>query len=136
MHIPHGNRWRAGWSNCIRRRGNGRLLQKPLEPGRREHKQIMVLNVAGIAQLVRDVARRNESITSLENKDLVSNSDFQFASQDVVNLILTRMRMTRYPHSWRKAYLQQAVLSSRIHTRKTYRTDAYVEVITITSRRS
>src|SRR5215813_9039924 len=114
MHIPHGNCGRFGWSNCGRRRGDCRLLQKSLKPGGREHKQIMVLNVAGITQLVRDVARRDESITSLENKDLVSNGDFQFASQDVVNLILTRMRMTRHAHSRCQTYLEQTVLSSSI----------------------
>src|SRR5262249_38328150 len=98
------------------------------ESGRREHKQIMVLNVTGITQLVRDVARGNEGITGLQNKDLISNGDFQFSGQDVVNLILTRMRMTRHTQTRRQAYLQQAVLSSCIDPPQAYRTNAHVEV--------
>src|SRR5262249_16654740 len=76
----------------------------------------------------------NECITGLQNKDLVSNSDFQFSGEDVVNLILARMRMTRHTHPRCEAHFQQAVLSSRIDARQAYGTDSHVEVITIDSR--
>src|SRR5262249_47180576 len=107
---------------------------KSLETGRREHKQIMVLNVAGITKLVRDVSRGNKSIAGLENKDLNSNGDLQFSGQDVVNLILTRMRMTRHTHPRCPAYLHQAVFSFRVYARQARRPDTYVEVIAIASR--
>jgi hypothetical protein len=46
--IPNGDcRW-LGRSNRIIQRRNRRRLQKLLEPGRREHEKVMVLDVAGI----------------------------------------------------------------------------------------
>src|SRR5262249_39933435 len=44
------------------------------------------------------------------------------------------MCMTRHTHPRCQAHLQQAVLSSRIYARQAYRTDTYVEVITMGSR--
>ena len=117
MDIPNGDgRWlswsaRVGWCRDRRR------LQEPFETGGREHEEIVVLSAARITQLVRDVARGDESITLPKNKDLVSDGDLQFSGENIVDLILTRMRMTRYTHSRRESRFDEAVLSSGIFTR-------------------
>ena len=117
MDIPNGNcRW-LSWSNRIVRCRDRRHLQEPLEAGRREHEEIVILGVARITQLVGDVARGDESIAFPKNKDLVSDDDLQFSGEDIVGLILTRMRMTRHTHPRRETRLDEAVFSSGIVAR-------------------
>ena len=114
MDIPNGNcRW-LSWSNRIVRCRNRRCPKKPLKPGRREHEEIVILDLARITQLVGDVARGDESIAFPKNKYLVSDDDLQFSEEDIVGLILTRMRMTRHTHPRRETRLNEAVLSSGI----------------------
>src|SRR5262249_13840454 len=93
--------------------GNRRRPQKPLEPGRREHDEIVILDVSGIAQLVGNVARSDESVASPENKGLAADDDFQFSGEDIVRLVLTRMGMTRHCHARRETDVQETVCSSR-----------------------
>src|SRR5215469_15762841 len=70
MNILDGNcRW-LRWSNRIVRRGNGRCHDEFLEPRRRKYEEIVILDIAGIAELVRDVARGQESIAGPKNKGL------------------------------------------------------------------
>src|SRR5262245_66605856 len=95
MDIANSNRWWLGGSNGIVRCGNRRRPQKPLEPGRREHDEIVIFHVSGIAQLVGNVARSDKSIASPENKDLVADDNRQFSGEDIIRLILTRVLMTR-----------------------------------------
>ena len=59
----------------------------------------MVLDVAGVAQLVRDVARCHERIAWSENEGLVTDNNFQFSYENKVGFVLARMRMTRHTHS-------------------------------------
>ncbi len=114
MDIPNGNgRW-LSWRNRIGRCRDRRRFQESLEAGRREHEEIVVFGVARITQLVGDVARSDESIALLKNIDLVSDGDLQFSSENIVDLILTRMRMTRYTHPRRETHLKEAVFSSGI----------------------
>jgi hypothetical protein len=68
MHVLNGNGWRLGWSNGMVRCGNRSRLQEPLETGGREHDQVVIFAIAGIAQLVGNVARGEESIAAPENK--------------------------------------------------------------------
>ncbi len=77
----------------------------------------MVLDSAGISQLVGHVARSDEGIASPENEGLVSNDDLQFAGKDIVRLILTRMRMPRHTHPRRETHFQEAICSSGICAR-------------------
>ena len=88
----------------------------------------MVLGVAGIAQLVGDVARGDERIAGPENEDLVCDDHLELSGEDIVRLVLTRMRMSRHTHAGRESHLEEAVCSSSIRARQTYRTDAHVEV--------
>jgi hypothetical protein len=112
--IPNGNcRW-LSWSNRVVRCRKRRHLQKLLESGRREHDEIVILVVARITQPVRDVTRGDERIAYAENKDLVSDDDLQFSGEDIIRLILTRMRMTRHTHPRRETQFQEAVFSSGI----------------------
>ncbi len=117
MDVPNGNcRWLRR-SNRIVRCRDRRHLQEPLEAGGREHKEIVILGVATITQLVGDVARGDESIAFPKNKDLVSDDDLQLSGEDMVHLILTRMRMTRHTHPRRETRLNEAVFSSGIFAR-------------------
>src|SRR5215813_391872 len=113
MDIANSNRWWLGGSNGIVRCGNRRRPQKPLEPGRREHDEIVILDVSAIAQLVGNVARSDESVASPENKGLAADDDFQFSGEDIVRLVLTRMGMTRHCHARRETDVQETVCSSR-----------------------
>ena len=62
MDIANGNCGWLGRSDRVVRRRNRRRPQKPFKPGRREHDEIVVLDIAGITQLVGDVAWRGETI--------------------------------------------------------------------------
>ena len=95
MDISKQNCGWLSWSDRIVRGRNRQRPEKLLDPGRREHQDIMVLDVAGIAQLVGNVTRRHESVACLENKNLVSDDDLQFSGEDMVRLILSRMGMAR-----------------------------------------
>ena len=98
MDIPNGHGRRLSWSSRVDWCRDRRRLQESFETGGREHEEIVVLSAARITQLVRDVARGNQSITLPKNKHLVSDGDLQFSGENIVDLILTRMRMTRYTH--------------------------------------
>jgi len=74
----------------------------------------VVRDVTGIAQLVGNVTRRHESIALPENERLFSDDDLQFSGEDMVGLILARMRMARHYYTGREARLQEAVCSSGI----------------------
>ena len=65
--------------------------QELLEPGGREHEEIVVFDGARIAQLVRDAARGHESVARPKNEDLLSNDDLQFSGEDEVHFVLTSM---------------------------------------------
>src|SRR5262249_38820395 len=93
MDVLNGDRGRLGWRCSVVRRRYGRQPQKFLEPRRREHEEIVVLDVAGIAQPVGDVARRHEAIARPEDEDLLSYGDLQFSDQDKIRFILACMRM-------------------------------------------
>jgi hypothetical protein len=130
MDVPNRSCWWLGWSNCIVRCGNRRHPQKLLESGGREQQEIVVLDVAGIAQLVRDAARGHESIACSKNEDPISNDDLQFSDEDKVHLILPSMCMPRHHHPGRETDLEEAICSSRVCSRQTYGTNADVKVVT------
>ena len=65
----------------------------------------MIRGVARITELVRDVARSQQGIACLENKDLLSDSDLQPSGNDMVRFILAGMRMTRHAYARRKTHL-------------------------------
>jgi len=77
----------------------------------------VIRGVARITELVRDVARSQQSITWPENKGLHSDGNLQFSGKDKVHLVLAAMRMTGHAHPRSETDLQQAVGSSRICTR-------------------
>src|SRR5262249_35121904 len=94
--IPNGNcRW-LRWSNCVVRRRNRCRSEKLFEPGRREHDKVVIRNVAGITELVRDIAGGYESFTSPQSEDLLCDDGFQFAGEHKQRFILERMCMTRH----------------------------------------
>src|SRR5262245_31590009 len=107
MDILDRNGRRLGWSNRIVRGGNRGRLQEILEAGRPEHEQIVILADPGIAQLVGDVARRDERIASPENEDLAADNNFELSREDIVSLVLSRVNVTRHAYSRRKAHLHQ-----------------------------
>ena len=94
----------------------------------------MILDIAGIAQLVGDVARCHKAIPRPENEDLVSYDDLQLSDQDKIRFILARMRMPRHAHSRRETDFQQAACTAAVSTRQTDGADTYVEVIAVGSR--
>ena len=94
----------------------------------------MILGVARITELVGDVARSHESIACLENKDLLSDDDLQFSGENIVPLVLARMRMTRHTYTRRETHLQEAVFSSGLWARQAYGADTDVKVTTFGSR--
>src|SRR5499427_4638800 len=134
MDVANGDRGWLGWSNRVVRGRNRRRPQKPFEPGRREHNEIVILDLAGIAQLVGDVARGGETFAWPERGDLVSDDHLQFSRQHIIGLVLARMRMARHHHSRGETNLQQAVRSTGIGARQPYGTDAHVEVVALGSR--
>jgi hypothetical protein len=83
---------------------------------------------------VRDVARGEERVAGLEQKDILSDRDLEFSSKNKVHLILARMRMTGHAHPRCETHLQQAVGSSRICARQTHGTEADIKVISFGSR--
>src|SRR5262249_42298757 len=134
MDVANGNRGWLGWSNRVVRCRKRRRPQKPFEPGRREHNEIVILDLAGSAQLAGDVARGGETFAWPERGDLVSDDHLQFSRKYIIGLVLTRMRMARHHHSRGETNLQQAVRSAGIGARQPYGTDAHVEVIALGSR--
>jgi hypothetical protein len=133
MDIPDSKGRRLGWGGCIVRRRNRRRHQKILESGRRKHEEIVIFDVAGIAQLVRDVARRHESVTRSKNEDLVSHDDLEFSTENIIDFILTRMRVTRHDHARCETNVEETVCSTGVGAGQTYATNAHVEVITFGS---
>ena len=117
MNVLNGDCRRLGWRCGVVRRRYGRQSHEFLEPGRREHEEIVVLDVAGIAQLVRDVARRHEAIARPEDEDLVSDGDLQLSGQDKIRFILARVRMPRHAHSGRETGFQKAVCAAGVERR-------------------
>src|SRR5262245_20086615 len=76
-----------------------------LKSRRREHQEIVILDISRIAQLMRDPARGHESIASSEYELLISNNDFQFSGKDKVGLVLTRVSMPRHANARCEIYL-------------------------------
>src|SRR5215510_545858 len=134
MDVLNGDcRW-LGWRRRVVRRRHGRHPHKFLEPGRREHEEIVVLDVAGIAQLVRDVTGCHKAIARPENEDVISYGDLQFTGQDKIRFILASMRMSRHAHSRREADFQEAVGTAGVGARQTDRADTDIEVTAAGSR--
>ena len=94
----------------------------------------MIFDVAGIAQLVRDVARRHESVTRSENEDLVPHDYLELSPENVVDFILTRMRVTRNHHARCETNVEETVCSTGVGAGQTYTPNAHVEIITFGSR--
>src|SRR5262249_7155765 len=134
MGIADGSRGWPGRSNRVVRRRNRRRPEKPFESGRREHDEIVVLDIAGITQLVWDVAWGGETFAWPKRGDLVSDDHLQFSGKHIIGLVLTRMRMARHHHCRRETNLQEAVSSAGIGARQPYRADAHVKVIALGSR--
>src|SRR5215472_13183907 len=68
MNILNGNcRWLRRNNRIVGSRNRCRHHEL-LEPGRGKYKEIVILGIAGIAELVRDVARGQESIAGLKHK--------------------------------------------------------------------
>ena len=76
----------------------------------------MIRGAAGIAQLVRYVPRGYEGIARPENKNLISDGDFQLSRSDIVRFILARVYMTRHAYPWRQAHFEEAISTSGICT--------------------
>jgi len=74
----------------------------------------VIFDVAGIAQLVRDVAWRHESVTRSENENLVCHDDLEFSLENIINFILTRMRVARYHHARCKTNVEETVCSAGV----------------------
>jgi len=134
MDIPDSSGRRFSRGSRIVRRRDRRLQEKFLESGRREHEEIVIFDVAGIAKLVRDVTRRHESIAFSENKDLVSQDDLEFSPENIIDFILTRVRVTRHHHPGRETNVQEAVCSTGVGAGQAYAADAHVKIITFGSR--
>src|SRR5262249_54604301 len=134
MDVANGDRGWLGWSNRVVRGRNRRRPQKPFEPGRREHDEIVILELAGMTQLVGSVAGGGEAFAWPERGGSVSDDPPQFPRQHIIGLVLARMRMARHHHSRGETNLQQAVRSTGIGARQPYGTDAHVEVIALGSR--
>jgi hypothetical protein len=93
----------------------------------------VVLDIAGIAQLVRYVAWGHEAVARPENEDLVSYGDLQFTDQDKICFILAGMSMSRHAHSRRKTDFKKAVCTAGVGARQTNGADSHVEVIAVGS---
>jgi hypothetical protein len=124
----NGDCRRLGRRRRVFRRRHRRRPQKFLEPGGREHQEVLVLDVPGIAQLVGDAARCHEAIAGPENESLVSYGDLQFSDQDKIRFILAGMRMPRDAHSRRQTNFQKAVCAAGVGARQTDGADTYVEI--------
>src|SRR5215470_7031851 len=112
MNILNGNcRWLRRNNRIVGSRNRCRHHEL-LEPGRGKYKEIVILGIAGIAELVRDVARGQESIAGLKHKSLVSDGSLKFSGKNKVHFVLARMGMTGHPHPRSEAYLEQAVGST------------------------
>src|SRR5215469_4789149 len=111
MDVSNGCRRWFSRSNRVVRCGNGCRLQKTLEPRRPENKQIVILDVARITQLVVNAARRHETVAGLEDERFASDDDLQFSSEDKVRFILARMRMARHADPGSETDLQEAIRS-------------------------
>jgi hypothetical protein len=133
MDVLNGGCRRLGRCFSVVRRRYGRKPQEFLEPGWREHEEIVVLNVAGIAQLMRDVARRHEAIARPEDEDLLSDSNLQLSDQNEIRFILTRMRMLRHAHSGCEPNFQKAVCAAGVCARQTDGADTDIEIVTFGS---
>jgi hypothetical protein len=133
MDVPHGDCSRLGRRCSVVWRRYGRQPQEFLKPGWREHEEIVVLNVAGIAQLMRDIARRHEAIARPEDEDLLSDSNLQLSDQDKIRFILARMRMPRHAHSGCETGFQKAICAAGVGARQTDGADTYIEIVTFGS---
>src|SRR5262245_969206 len=120
MDIANGDCGWLGRSDRVVGRRNRRRPQKAFEPGRREHDEIVIFDIAGITQLVGDVARGGETIAWPKNGGLVSDDHLQFSGKHVIGLILARMRMARHHHSGRESNLQEAISSAGFRARQAY----------------
>jgi len=94
----------------------------------------VILGVAGITELVRDVAWGQQSIAGAKNKSLISDGNLKLSGKDKVHFVLARMGMTRHRHLRSETYLQQAIGSSCIFARQTHGTEAHIKVISFGSR--
>ena len=74
----------------------------------------MILDIAGIAQLVGDAARCHEDIARPQNEGLVSHGDLQFASQNKIRFVLARVRMPWHAYSRRDTDFQKAVCTAGV----------------------
>src|SRR5262245_20711928 len=133
MDVLNGDCRRLGWRRRVIRRRYGRQPQEFLEPGRREHEEIVVLDVAGITQLVRYVARRHEAIARPEDENLVSDGDVELSGQDKIRFIFARVRMPRHAHSGRETGFQKTVCAAGVGARQTDGADTDVEVVAVGS---
>src|SRR5262249_10403627 len=74
-----------------------------LEPGRREHQKIVILDIAGIPQLVGDAARCHEAVAGLEKECLASPGNPHPSDQEKITFVSARVGMRRHAHSGPKA---------------------------------
>jgi hypothetical protein len=77
----------------------------------------VVLDISRIAQSVGNVAWRDESIACLENEGLLPDDYLQFSGENLIRLVLTRMRMTRHAHPRRETDFPEAVCAAGICAR-------------------
>src|SRR5215472_5894957 len=134
MNILNGNcRW-LRWSNRIVGSRNRSRHHELLEPRRRKYEEKLILDIAGITESVRDVARGQESVALPENKNVLSHLDLELSGKNKVHFVLACMGMTGNAHSRCETYLQQAIGSSRICARQTYGTEPHIKVISFGSR--
>src|SRR5215469_5134 len=91
----------------------------------------MISDIAGVPELVRYITRGHESLARPQCEDLVSYGSLQFAGEDKIRLILTRMCMTRHTLAGRDFQIEEAISSSRIFARKKDRTKGNVEIVTL-----
>jgi hypothetical protein len=132
--IPNGSRRWLCRSNRMVGSRNCRRHHELLESGRRKYKKIVILDIAGIAELMRDVARGQESVALPENKNILSYPDLELSGKNKVHFVLARMGMSGNAQPRCETYLQQAIGSSCIFARQTYGTEPHIKVILFGSR--
>jgi len=117
MDISDRSCWRLSRGGRVVRRGKRCHPHELFKSRRREYEEIVILDIPGIAQLMRDSTRGHESIARSEDKLFTSNNDFQFSGKDKVGLVLTRVSMPRNANPRCEIHLQQALCSSGICAR-------------------
>ena len=95
---------------------------------RRKDKEIVIRNLAGVTQLMGNVAWRHQAVARLQDENLTADVHFQLAGDDVVCFVFKHVRVTGDTDPRRETGFNETICASRIRTGETHRTDAHVDI--------